>query len=125
MSGLGIGFGVVLVGLGLFFLVRTSAFLRGAANADGRVVGLEHHPGSQEPTYKPVVEYTTPDGEVRRFTEPIRSSRPGCEVGDRVAVKYDPSRPDRARLNKPFRLWFLPGLLLFLGATSLAADLLA
>lgn len=115
--------GIALVALGLFFLVRTLLFLRGAVSTQGKVVGLENRGGSRGPTYSPVVEYAAADGVLRRFTEAHSSNRPGVEVGDPIPVKYDPNRPERARIDKPFRLWFLPGLLLSMGIPFALTDL--
>ena len=125
MDALGFGLaGGIVAALGLLSLVRTLLFVRRAERAEGRIVGRELYSGSggRGPTYKPVIEFATPDGAVHRFTDPIQSNRPG-DVGDTVPVRYDPRRPGRARLDKPFRLWFVPGLLLFIGATFLAAGL--
>jgi hypothetical protein len=84
---------------------------------------MQHRSGSRGPTYSPVVEYRTPDGTSHQVTEGWASSRPGMKVGDVVPVKYDPERPDRGRLAKPFYLWGLPGFFFLMGVTFLAADL--
>ena len=121
--GVGVAGGVVAA-LGLASLVRTLAFVRRAASAEGRIVDRELYSGSGSsgPTYKPVIEFATPDGGVHRIADPIQSNRPG-NVGATVPVKYDPNRPTRARLDRPFRLWFVPGLLLSMGVLFLAAEL--
>ena len=107
--------------LGVFFLLRTMAFLRGAVATTGTVVDMERYSGEHGPTYTPVVEYVRPDGLRQRFSEEGSSSRPGCAVGDTVPVKFDPENPERARIDRPLRLWGLPAFFLLMGAVFIAA----
>lgn len=111
-----------MVALGLFFLLRTIAFLRGAVATQGTVVGMEQYPGDHGPTYSPVVECVRPNGQPQRFTEESSSSHPGLQVGDAVPVKFDPERPESARIDQPFRMWGLPAFFFLLGAIFLAAS---
>jgi hypothetical protein len=111
-----------LIGLGAFFLLRTIAFLRGAVATQGTVVDMESHSGEHGPTYTPVVEYLRPDGQPQRFTEEGSSSHPGVQVDDTVPVKFDPERPEKARINRPFRLWGAPVFFFLLGAVFLVAS---
>lgn len=112
-----------LVALGLFFLLRTVAFVRGAVATEGTVVDMETYRGERGPTYAPVVEYVRPDGRPQKFTEDGWSSHPGVKVGDTVPVKFDPERPEQARINRPFRIWGLPVFFFLLGAVFLVASL--
>ena len=112
-----------LIALGLFFLARTIVFLRGAARTQGRVVSLEHHPGENGATYKPVVEYVRPDGQRQQFREQIASGNPRVKVGDTVPVRFDPERPEHARIDRPLSLWGLPAFFLLMGVTFLPASL--
>ena len=85
-----------LIALGVFFLLRTIAFLRRAVATEGTVVDMHASSGEHGPTYAPIVEYRRPDGQTQRFQEEGSSSHPGVSVGDRVPVKFDPERPERA-----------------------------
>jgi hypothetical protein len=109
---------LAMVAIGLFFMVRTIVFLREAVSTEGRIIALNGSSGSKGTTYYPEVEYIRPDGQPQRFKEGGSSNRPG-EVGEMVPVKFDPERPERARIDKPFRLWGLPVFFFFLAALFL------
>jgi len=65
--------------------------------------------------YRAVVQFQTAQGQSVQWTESMASNPPAGQPGDEVPVKYDPADPEEARITKPFRLWFLPGLLGLLG----------
>lgn len=112
-----------LIALGVFFLLRTIAFLRRAVATEGTVVDMHASSGEHGPTYAPIVEYRRPDGQTQRFQEEGSSSHPGVSVGDRVPVKFDPERPEHARIDRPFRIWGLPAFFFLLGAIFLVVSL--
>ncbi len=122
-------FGVVLAAIGLIFLFvgwiirRTSRHLHGPSErAQGKIVGFDTStpgatrvPGSRVrvstwtsfagsgPLYRPTVEFTTADGAQVTATSPFGTNpRPG-HVGDTVSVLYDPSDPQRVRVENQSR----------------------
>jgi len=106
----------ILLGVAIFFFVRTRRFLARAIDTQGTVIGLVASRGSEgATTYKPVVQFTTPEGGTFQFTDSVGSSPPGFDVGEAAPVKYDPQNPQRARIGTGFRLWFLVVLLGGLG----------
>jgi hypothetical protein len=110
------GAGLVMIGLAYFFFARTRRFLHTAVDTTGTVVNLIESSGSEGGTvYQAVVAFKTAEGRDVQWTESMASNPPAGQVGDEVPVKYDPSDPDEARIAKPFRLWFLPGLFGLLG----------
>jgi hypothetical protein len=81
-------------------------------------------------SYYPVVEFTTRDGgrdgaRSVRFSDGIGSFPPDYEIGDRVAVLYDPDNPQDARIHSWKRLWFAPALIMGIGALPIVAGLAA
>jgi hypothetical protein len=73
-------------------------------SASGKIVAAE---------YYPLVEFTTADGTVIRFTNAVHSSSLG--VGDSVPVAYDPTNPQNASVDRFAGRWFLAGLAGMLG----------
>lgn len=107
--------GALLLGIALVILVFTRRFVREALRTQGTVVGLvtrSSRKGGR--TYSPVVTFSTQMGQFQ-FTDQMSSRPAGFSVGDRVEVLYHWQDHGRARLASPFRLYFVPGLLGFLG----------
>jgi len=78
------------------------------ASASGKVVAAE---------YYPLVEFSTGDGTVIRFTNAVHSSSLG--VADSVPVAYDPDNPRNASVDSFAGRWFLAGLAGLFGAIFL------
>ena len=113
--------GAVQLGLGIFFYVRTRRFLRTAVETTGTIVDLiESRSSEGGTTFQAVVEFQTADGRSIRWQESMASNPPAGQPGEQIPVKYDPANPDKARIAKTFRLWFLSGLLVLLGLVFLA-----
>lgn len=113
------GAGAVPFLLGVIFCVRTLRFLARALDTAGTVVDLKVSRGSSGGSvYKPVVEFSTAAGAPVRFTDTLANSKSvTLQVGASAPIKYDPRRPQRAKIATPFRLWFVSGLLGGIGAT--------
>ena len=110
------GVGAVLTLVAVFLLIRTRRFVAEALRAQGTVVGFVESRGSEGgTTYAPVVSFTARSGVVSQFTDPVSSRPAGYRVGQQVEVLYHWQDHTRARLASPFRLYFVPGLLGFLG----------
>lgn len=120
----------LLVGLGLcagggYWGWLTRDFTQTATTAPGTVVELARHSDSEGgDSYSPVVEYTLPSGRTVRFEEDVSSDPPSHRVGESVEVLYNPEKPEEARINNAFTLWFGPGLLLSLGVCFSSVALL-
>ena len=116
---LGLGFvalGLLFVGLALFFFLRTRKFLETAVKTTGTILDLAESSGSEGGTvYQAIVQFTTADGTAVTWQESMASNPPAGQPGDQLPMRYDPTDPNDARIDKPFRLWFLPGLFGFLG----------
>jgi Protein of unknown function (DUF3592) len=108
--------GLGLLAGGLIAWLRTRRFVSESFRTRGTVVGLAERRGSKGgTTYSPVVVFQTREGATREFTDPVASRPAGYSVGDQVEVLYHWQDQSRARLASPFRLYFVPGLLGFIG----------
>jgi hypothetical protein len=110
-----------LIALGALFLLRTIAFLRGAVAAEG--TDRRHHALVRAARPDPQPDRRVRAARRQQFTEDGSSSCAGVEVGETVRVKFDPERPERARIDKPFRLWGVPVFFFMMGALFLLASL--
>ncbi len=106
-----VGIGLVFGGLAWFFLAQTRRFLRTAVDATGTIIDLIESSGSEGgTTYSAVVRFQTADGREIQWTESMASNPPPGQRGDTLGMKYDPENPQRARIAKASRLWFMPAL---------------
>lgn len=112
-------FGVIGLGMlagAIFAGSRTLSFRADSREADGVVVDLASSRDSDGDTmYKPVVEWTGPDGSPRKLTGSVGSSPASHSRGERVKVRYKPGVPESARLDSFMENWFLSLILGFLG----------
>lgn len=106
-----------LAGLGMLIgsgwtLGNTLKFRKVAGVAEGTVVELLGSRDSKGKTsYKPVVEFTDTSGTSRRITGSVASRPAAYDEGEKVKVRFDPAKPDQARLDTFMENWFLPLLL--------------
>ena len=56
---------------------------------------------SEEPSCKPIVEFTNGKGETKRFTDIDTATYAGFPVGSQVEVEYLPNQNDQARIYIP------------------------
>lgn len=110
--------GVLMLAGSLLIYANTSRFVGHAAEANGRVIGLDRSSGSSNSgsTYRPVVEFTSAAGKRIEFTSNVGSNPPAHRVGESVTVLYDPTDPYQARIKSFFSLWFGFLMVLILGA---------
>ena len=119
-----VAIGIVFAGLAWFFLARTRTFLRAAVDTTGTIVDLLESSGSEGgTTYSAVVRFHTADGREIQWTETMASNPPAGQRGDQLAMKYDPANPQKARIAKASRLWFMPAFFGGMGALFLAIGL--
>ena len=121
----GLGVLVALAGAVLFIVsvwscLGTMMFLRRAAKAEGEVVRLVQ-PESSMRGGNPAefVIYSFTDAEGREHERSSSSNLVRGDVGDRVAVLYDPESPGTARLDDFSDLWTTDLILLAAGAVML------
>lgn len=95
-------------------------------SAPGRVVELALRPAGDGQTvaYFPVVEFTASDGRQRLVEMNEGSNPPAYKAGDEVIVRYNPQRPNEARIESAM-MWVFPGIAGMIGAVFLGGSLVA
>jgi hypothetical protein len=111
--------GLLLV-VGAGFAVWTLVFLNRSEVAAGTVIrlddeGLADRRSGARMT-RPIIRFTTASGARIEFAHGFASTPPAYAVGESVIVRYDQASPAAARIDSPFSLWFIPGLVGGLGA---------
>lgn len=98
--------GALFAVIGLFFLssgVRewrdARAYLSRVERLEGVVVRLDEHPSPRLHTYYTVAEIRTPAGGRHEVSARRGSNPPAYAPGQRIAVLYDPTSPERSRLE--------------------------
>src|SRR5688500_17574052 len=112
-STLGLAFtavGAVSAIVAILLYLRTRRFLASAVSVPGVVTAMVESAGSEGGTvYRPVVQFTTVEGQTTTFTEMVGTNPPKHVPGSTVKVMYPPGNPGGARIPGWFRLWFGPG----------------
>jgi hypothetical protein len=101
--------GVVTSGMSIY---AESTSMR-TASTSGTVVDINHYP---------VVQFSTKEGNIVRFTNFVRSSL--WHAGDAVSVVYDPADPQDAVIGGFVGRWFFATLTGALGAVFLLSGIL-
>ena len=100
--------GALLCGIALLLYQHTSAFIASASRTQGEVLRLLHVESSKSNssgTWKPLVRFKAPSGEIIEFAPSSSSSPPAYKVGEKVDVFFDPNDPQDAMLDGFFSLW--------------------
>jgi hypothetical protein len=113
--------GVLVIGVAAFWALHTHASVAEMLPGHGTVIALEP---KNRPHKAPVVEFTV-YGQRHQFTEKIRSRHPGFEIGEPVALRYDPRDPNNARISTPWKLYGGPGAIAVFGLIFAGAGILA
>jgi len=99
---------VVLCAVAWLLHHNTASFIASASRTQGEVMRLlyvESSKRNESGTWKPLVRFTAPSGEIIEFAPSSSSSPPGYEVGEKVDVFFDPNDPQDAMLDGFFSLW--------------------
>lgn len=102
----------ILVSCGFFtsalrIYLRRKRFLAGAEAAAGTVVEVRVRGIGRNAMNFPVFEFRTASGAVQRAESMMGSGLQGFQVGEAVAVRYDPGNPSRAEVDSFAVLWGL------------------
>lgn len=77
----------------------------------GTVIGMEESNTDGSSAYSPIVEFTA-NGQTYTFESENASSPPAYQVGETVNVRYDPTDPNTAQIDKFTERWLMPILLI-------------
>ena len=115
--------------IGAFFLYQnTQEFIKDSVLAQGKVIELIRHisedsEGYISYTYRPQVEFLTPEGEINQFESNMGSNPPAYRVNEAVEVVYLTNAPEQAKINSFTSLWLLPLILAGIGFLNIAIGL--
>ncbi|WP_299381214.1 DUF3592 domain-containing protein, partial [uncultured Kiloniella sp.] len=98
----------------------TLRFIDTAHSAQGIVIDLvQSRPSSSSTSssyvYRPEVIFQTATGEEITFQSSSGSNSPAYSKGESVNVLYESERPQNAKINDTFSLWFGPAILSIVG----------
>lgn len=101
--------GVLFMVVGVISWIRIRRFLSAAVDTKGEVVGFEEKvstdsDGDRSSSTHAQVMFATADGRSVIFTEKTQTMG-GLALGSAVPVKYDPAKPEKARIATGGRLW--------------------
>jgi hypothetical protein len=89
----------------------------------GTVADIIEDSGGRSRSFYPHVQFTTPDGVVRKFKGSTGSSSASYETGQRVAVVYNRANPDDAQIADFEQFWLGPVCVSIFGFLFLAAGI--
>lgn len=113
---------LMLIAAGLLYQ-NTTKFIASASRAQGEVIDLlrvESSRRNSSDTWRPMVHFKLPSGEIIEFTPSSSSSPPAYDKGEIVEVFFNPADPKDARLDGFFDLWGGAAIVGGLGAVFLA-----
>ncbi|TXT37503.1 MAG: hypothetical protein FD138_645 [Planctomycetota bacterium] len=113
--------GSVFLMIGAGFGWSSYSLLAVAQRADGTVIRLVHQGGGKRSGSAPVVEFHL-DGNRHEFRSWLSTSPPQFDVGDKVTVLYDPTDPQRARIESFVTLWLFPTIFSGIGVVMLVVS---
>jgi hypothetical protein len=114
---------------GMLWLLYTIWFRLRSRKAVGAIVDYKTHRGRNGSYQLPVVEFQLPDGQTVTFTDSASVSDTGLlallaglfdyfvrkQGADNVPVIYNPSNPQKARINKFSSLYLMPLVIILAG----------
>lgn len=105
-------FGLIMLGVGLWFGYSSYDFYTNGFEVEGTVVRLvEVSDADGGTTYSPVFSYRV-DGQQFEYESVNSSSPPSKQVGEVTTLLIDPDDNSRARENSFWELWLLPAVLI-------------
>jgi hypothetical protein len=97
-------------------VLETKAAIRNGVTSQAIVVRLEARHGRKSgTTYAPVFTFMTEDGRPYTMTSRTASNPPSFRVGDVATVFYPKGKPQAAKLDSFFDLWFPDLIIAFFG----------
>lgn len=115
----------IIIGLGLIaggwvWLKHTRQFITHSSMATGRLVDYVVDNNDDGTFYKPVVRFTTVDGQEIEYHSSTGSTFKPQRIGTEVRIHYDPANPQHAAIDSVLDVWFGPIILIVIGAFFIA-----
>jgi hypothetical protein len=122
--------GLGLIGGAVWQALVASRFKAAARHAVGEVVSYYEYTstssrGGSTQMYDPVVRFSAGNDRVVEKRSGLASNIRPYRVGQRIKVLYAPDNPEDYRIDSPFRIYFVSGVLGFIGIVFLGVGLLA
>lgn len=108
--------GLILFCTGVGLAYRHYSVIQNGLMIEGQVIELDKRCDSDGCTYRPIVEFTTMEGQNFTYESPSYTHPPAYDVGETVTIYYLEENPDDARIKNEgivFHLIFIIG-----GATA-------
>jgi len=109
--------GLTLLTKGLADFIRVVAFYKFSRKTIAVVVGMVEKDWDSSDVYYPVLEFRLPKNKKIRFQGAVGSSPPAYKVGDKVAIRYVPQKPELAKINSLIGIWIEAVSYFLFGAT--------
>ncbi len=109
--------GVASLAVGCGFGVYTTIWLHRSTVTKGTIISLLPVSNRENNTtnYAPVFAFTAKDGQTYKVTSGVATNPPGFEIGQHVSVLYILAKPDSAKLDSFWQLWFVSIVVVGLG----------
>jgi hypothetical protein len=98
-------FGIILFAISMFLFRESLDFIKKGSRAVATVVDYKVQKDSDGDTYKPVFKFKTDAGEEIVYTHPFATSPKSWDLGEEVAISYDPSNPYHAKVLSYFSVF--------------------
>jgi hypothetical protein len=97
--------GAVCLLLGAYLATQTMNFTQNAQKTTGTVVRYYENQEEGRAAYRPVIRFTTTNGDIISTTEQLPSSTKRFAIGARVPVQYPFGQPMKARIATFTDFW--------------------
>ncbi len=103
------------LGIAGYWYQKTDAFLEKAVKTEAVVVDMDERTSENGTLYYPVFTFSDRQGQTHRVFSKSGSYPPSHEIGDTIAILYDPQDPGKTRFDSFVSLWLGPVILGVLG----------
>ncbi|ASW10219.1 DUF3592 domain-containing protein [Rhizobium sp. 11515TR] len=100
-----LGIGLLLLLPGILAFAHNLGFAMRAQRAEASFEGAVERNTSYGVMYYPRFTFRTPDGREASFTSRVGSSSQEYASGSKLAILYDPVRPNHAQADSFFGIW--------------------
>ena len=90
---------IICIVIGLIYSVFSLIFVIQSEKSQGTLIEFDSK-------YAPVVEFRDSLGNLHQFTSKLTSFPPVGRVGDEINILYNPSKPNKAKINSFLEIWF-------------------
>jgi len=113
--------GAVCLLLGVYLASQTLDFTQGAQQATGTVVRYFETKEGGRDTYRPMVRFTTPEGNIYTVSGQLSTGSKRFAIGAEVPVQYPPGEPQKGRIATFTDNWLGPVVSGAIGVLALIA----